>query len=272
MLPTPTGWFPDPWDNAGVRFWDGRGWTGHVAVPIPQPQPHPTLPLRAAWGAVITLLISLIAGKYLIKAIAGYEWPIFVYVTILAIVGYAPALSWCLYSSRRWGTGHFRADVGLTARWVDAGWGPVTWLACLASQVVVGVIVVALHIPFTSNVREVSDLHTDRGYVVSLLVLAVVAAPICEEIVFRGVMLRGLLSRNGAVMAIGVQGILFGVAHFDPIRGMGNIGLILVLGSVGCVLGGAAYRIRRIAPTMIAHAITNAIAMALALSGWLPNR
>jgi membrane protease YdiL (CAAX protease family) len=137
---------------------------------------------------------------------------------------------------------------------------------------VVGVIVVVLHIPFTSNVRNVSDLHADRGYVVSLLVLAVVAAPIAEEIVFRGVVLRGLLSRYGPVVAVGLQGVLFGLAHFDPVRGTGNIGLILVLGAVGCVLGGAAYLFRRIAPTMIAHAILNAIAMALALSGWLSSR
>ena len=70
---------------------------------------------------------------------------------------------------------------------------------------------------------------------------------------------------------IGVQGALFGLAHFDPVRGTGNIGLILVLGSVGCVLGGAAYLFRRIPPTMIAHAILNGIAMAIALSGWLSN-
>jgi hypothetical protein len=37
------------------------------------------------------------------------------------------------------------------------------------------------------------------------------------------------------------------------------------------VLGGAAFLIRRIGPTMIAHAILNGIAMALALSGWLSN-
>ena len=103
----------------------------------------------------------------------------------------------------------------------------------------------------------------------TLLVLAVVAAPIAEEIVFRGVVLRGLLSRNGPVLSIAVQGVIFGLAHFDPVRGTGNIGLVLVLGSVGCVLGGAAYLLRRITPTMIAHAILNGIAMALALSGWL---
>ena len=239
MLPTPTGWFPDPWNQSGVRYWDGRSWTGYSAVPSNVPQPHPTLPVRAAWGAVITLLISLVSSRYLLRAITRFEWPIFVYVTIVAIIGYVPALLWCWYSSRRWGTGHFRADVGLKARWVDTGWGPITWLACLLAQVVVGLLV---------------------------------AAPLAEEIVFRGVVMRGLLSRNGAVVSVGVQGALFGLAHFDPIRGTGNVGLMLVLGSVGCVLGGAAYLIRRLTPTMIAHAILNAVAMALALSGFLSNK
>ena len=271
MLPTPTGWFPDPWNSTGVRYWDGRAWTGLAAVPTPSPLPHPTLPIRAAWGAVITLLVSLTASRYLLEAISGYEWPIAVYVAILAFVGYVPPLLWCWYSSRRWGTGRFRTDVGFRARWVDAGWGPVTWLACLLTQIIVGVVVVVLKIPFTSNIEDVSELPADRGYVVSLLVLAVVAAPLAEEIVFRGVVLRGLLSRTGAVVAVGAQGALFGMAHYDPTRGTGNIGLILVLSAVGCVLGGAAFLIGRLAPTMIAHAILNGLAMALALSGWLSN-
>jgi len=272
MLPTPTGWFPDPWNSGGVRYWDGRAWTGHVALPVPAPIPHPTLPIRAAWGAVIITLASIIASRYLLEAISGLGWPIAIYVAILGIAGYGPALLWCWYASRRWGTGRFRSDVGLSARWVDAGWGPITWAACLAAEIAVGVVLVVAKIPFTSNARSVSHFHVDRGYVVSLLVLAVVAAPICEEIVFRGVVMRGLLSRNGAVVAVGVQGILFGLAHFDPVRGTSNIGLILVLSSVGCVLGGAAYLMRRLAPTMIAHAILNAIAMTLALTGWLSTR
>jgi membrane protease YdiL (CAAX protease family) len=104
--------------------------------------------------------------------------------------------------------------------------------------------------------------------VIALLVLAVVAAPVFEEIVFRGVVLRGLLTHMGPVLAITVQAIVFGLAHFDPVRGTGNIGLIIVLSGVGAVLGGASYLYRRIAPTIIAHAILNAIAMTLALTGW----
>ena len=117
-----------------------------------------------------------------------------------------------------------------------------------------------------------SKLHADRGYVVSLLVLAVVAAPIAEEIVFRGVVLRGLLSTQQEPWSRSVcRELLFGLAHFDPIRGMGNIGLIMVLSAVGCVLGGAAFLFRRIAPTMIAHAILNGVALAMALSGLVPQ-
>lgn len=268
MLPTPTGWFPDPWNPAGMRYWDGRNWTGLTALPAPVKQPHPSLPVRAAWGAVLTLVASLVASRYVLEAIARFKWPIFVYVMILAVLGYLPALLWCRYASRRWGTGKFRDDVGMKARWVDAGWGPVTWIACLISEIVIGTIVVGFDIPFTSNVKHVDEIHVDRGYVVSLLVVAVVAAPICEEIVFRGVVMRGLLSSTNWVFAVLMQGILFGMAHFDPVRGVGNIGLIMVLSGVGCVLGGAAYLVRRLAPTMIAHGLINGLAMAIALSGW----
>ena len=242
---------------------------GPKATPTP---PHPDLPIRAAWGAVITLLVSVIASRYLLEAISGFEWPIAVYVAITAVVGYAPALLWCWYVSREWGTGRFRTDVGFRIKWVDIGWGPVTWMACVIAEIAVGLVVVALKIPFTSNVKDVSDLNADRGYVISLLVLAVLVAPIAEEIVFRGVVLRGLLSRNRVAFAVGLQAVLFGMAHFDPVRGMGNIGLIMVLSTVGAVLGGAAFLVRRLAPTMIAHAILNGVAMAIALSGWTPNR
>jgi membrane protease YdiL (CAAX protease family) len=268
MLPTPTGWFPDPWNQSAVRYWDGRSWTGLTALPAPVNEPHPSFPAGAAWGAVLTLVLSLVSSRYLLEAIAGFGWPIAVYVLILAVIGYVPALLWCRYSSRRWGSGNFRSDVGMKARWSDFGWGPVTWVACVISEVVIGTIVVALRIPFSSNVKHVSDVHYDRGYVISLLVVAVVAAPIAEEIVFRGVVLRGLLSQHGAVVAVLVQGTLFGLAHFDPVRGKGNIGLIMLLGGVGCVLGGAAYLFRRLAPTMVAHGMINAVAMAIALSGW----
>lgn len=29
--PPAAGWYPDPWDRAAKRWWDGRQWTGHTA-------------------------------------------------------------------------------------------------------------------------------------------------------------------------------------------------------------------------------------------------
>jgi membrane protease YdiL (CAAX protease family) len=142
------------------------------------------------------------------------------------------------------------------------------WLSCLGAEIVLAIIIQVTKIPLKNNTEGIGDLRADRGYVIALLVLAVVAAPVFEEIVFRGVVLRGLLTHMGPVAAITVQAIVFGLAHFDPVRGTGNIGLIIVLSGVGAVLGGAAYLFRRIGPTIIAHACLNAVAMTIALSGW----
>ncbi len=264
----PAGWYPDPGLGDGLRYWDGWRWTTHVAFRRPPPPPpHPRLPLAMACGALAVIFASLVASRFVLQALADFEWPIPVYVVIAGLAGYGPVLVFCWWASRTMGSGSLRADAGLYARRGDWGWGPLTWLCCLAAQIVLGIVVVTTGIPFTSNTEAVDGPGATRGYVIALLVLAVVAAPVVEEIVFRGVVLRGLLERMGALPAVALQAVVFGAAHYDPARGAGNIGLLIILSGVGFVLGGASYRFRRITPTIAAHAIINALAMALALSG-----
>ena len=263
------GWYRDPYGYPVVRYFDGRQWTHHTAGIVAPPRSggqHPVMPLQAAAGAVAVLIASLLASRYLIDYLVRYEWPIAVYALIGVVVGYGPSAGWCLYASRRWGTGRAGPDLGLRFRWSDAGWGPVAWLAALGCEVVVIVIVQLAGIPLVGNTEGLGELDLDRTYVISLLVTAVVAAPFVEEMVFRGLMLRGLRSRMGAVAAVGGQAVLFGLAHVDPVRGVGNIGLVLVLAAVGVAFGGAAYLLRRIGPTIIAHAIFNGVVMAVVLT------
>lgn len=221
-----------------------------------------------AIGALSTIFLSLVLSRFVLDGLSRFDWPIPVYIVVAGLLGYGPVLIVCWWTSRRMGSGSLRADTGLFVRKVDVGWGPLTWLCCIAVQFALALLIVVTRIPFTGNTEGVNDIDATRGYVISLLVLAVVAAPLVEEMVFRGVVLRGLLSRFGVVAAVGIQGVVFGMAHFDPVRGMGNIGLVIILSGVGCVLGAAGYRFRRIGPTIIAHAIINAIAMTVALSGW----
>ena len=99
------------------------------------------------------------------------------------------------------------------------------------------------------------------------MITAVIAAPIVEEMVFRGVVLRGLRSRMSAVLAVAVQGLLFGAAHIDPVRGAGNVGLVVVLSGVGVAFGIASQLLRRIGPSIVAHALFNAAVLVLVLTG-----
>jgi uncharacterized protein len=234
------------------------------AAPSP---PASTLPIRAAVGAIAVLTVSLIASKFLLEAIVDFEWPLVVYVFLLALVGYGPSVWWCLFASRRWGTGKLGPDIGLEPRWSDLGWGPVIWLAALGSQLAVAALVVGLDVPISNNTDGITDLQVDRTYVVSIVITAVIAAPIVEEMVFRGVVLRSLRSRFNVIVAVLLQGVLFGCAHFDPVRGTGNVGLVMVLSGVGIAFGAAAAMLRRIGPTIVAHAIFNGAVLLIVLTG-----
>ena len=230
-------------------------------------QPMPVLPVTAAIGAIAVLSASLLSSKYLLDAVVDFGWPVAVYVAMLGIIGYGPSLWWCWFASRRWGTGNLGVDIGLTPRLADLGWGPVIWLGAIAAQVAVGAVVVALGVPLVSNTEGLDEIRADRTYVVSLVVTAVIAAPIVEEMVFRGVVMRGLRSRLPLVAVIVLQGLLFGMAHVDPVRGSGNIGLVLVLSGVGVAFGVAVALLGRLGPSIVAHAIFNGAVLLLVLTG-----
>jgi membrane protease YdiL (CAAX protease family) len=275
QLPPPTtapaGWYPDP-SGHGVRYFDGVAWApaAPIAPVFATAAPHPELPMRAAIGALVILTTSLIIGKLLVELLVDLDWPLPVYVGLLVAIGYGPSVAWCLYVRRRWADGSASA-IGWSFRWSDLGWGPLTWLGAIGTQVGVAVVVLLLDVPLSSNVEEIGEIDADRAYVVATVVTAVIAAPIVEELVFRGVVLRGLLSRLRAWIAIPVQGLLFGAAHVDPVRGLGNIGLGVVLGGVGVALGVAAYLLRRIGPTVVAHAIFNGVVLVIVLTGVLDD-
>ncbi len=264
----PAGWYRDPYGYPLLRYYDGRSWTGHTTGVLSAKADvgeHPSLPIGAAVGAVAVLIASLIGSRYLVEALIDQEWSIAVYATISVVVGYGPSVWWCWYASRRWGTGHPLSDLGVRFRWSDAGWGPLIWISALAAELLMILLVDLSGIPLVPNTEGIDSFDADPTYVISLLVSAVVAAPLVEEAVFRGLMLRGLLSRMAVPLAVVVQGVLFGLAHVDPVRGSGNVGLVLILGAVGVVFGGAAYLLRRIGPVIIAHAIFNGVVMLIVL-------
>lgn len=80
----------------------------------------------------------------------------------------------------------------------------------------------------------------------------VVIAPVTEELLFRGLILRSLNARYGSTPAILLSALMFGAFHFDP--------QALVFASlVGLLLGWIALRTRSTMPSIALHAGFNAV-------------
>ncbi len=80
--------------------------------------------------------------------------------------------------------------------------------------------------------------------------LMVIAAPILEELIFRGIVLEGLLKRYTPSKAILVSSLLFGIVHLNPWQ-------FVSAGIMGIFSGWVYYKTRSITPSIIIHAAGN---------------
>jgi sodium transport system permease protein len=87
------------------------------------------------------------------------------------------------------------------------------------------------------------------------VVLAVALAPaVCEEVLFRGALLRGLASRMPPALALVIASALFSLYHWKPVQ-------MLPTFTLGLVLGVLALRAGSIVPSVIAHFLNNTMAI-----------
>lgn len=167
--------------------------------------------------------------------------------------------------SRRYGTRSLRDDFGLALNWRDL------WPAAIALGVGL-VLTYLVNFAFSgtrfagNNVGIIAgQRHNGVGFVVITVVVAV-GAPVFEELFFRGVLRTALASRLGPHAAVWIQAALFGLAHYQPTGGLGNVSIIVIVGTLGVVLGYTARATRRLGPGMIAHGLFNSIQVVLVLT------
>lgn len=91
----------------------------------------------------------------------------------------------------------------------------------------------------------------------TLIVLAVIMAPLFEEIIFRGIIMKGLLNKGmKPLTAIVISALLFGLVHGNPWQ---LIGAVLL----GCVLGLVYYKTKSLLLPILLHAFNNLTAVFL---------
>jgi membrane protease YdiL (CAAX protease family) len=153
--------------------------------------------------------------------------------------------------SRRKGRGNLTDDFGLRI-WVG-DW----WVVPMGAGL--GALLGALLLPLSNlaNGREqevVQELNDASG--AKLVVLAIGAgllAPVVEELVFRGLLLRALLRRMPATAAVAVSAVSFALVHFgDP--SLGTVVAMPALVTIGVVAGVFTVRTGDLSRAIMLHA------------------
>jgi uncharacterized protein len=223
-------------------------------------------------GGLFGIVAGDVAGKNAtqMSAIASAaippEW--YVMSTLLGLwVGFfgAPWLA-----SRTHGTRHFLADLGVRFRWIDL-WG-------LAIGVAAQYVIALLYWPFQRHIHNFdapSQKLTGGAHgagIVIVVVATVILAPAMEELLFRGLLFKALARLftplgpgttwgrgAGVVLAVVVDGLLFGLAHGEWVQLAG-------LALLGTGLAAISYRTGRLGMNMVAHASFNLVAVVTILN------
>jgi hypothetical protein len=167
------------------------------------------------------------------------------------------------FVSRRKGRGSLRADFGLVVHLRDA------WVIVLGVVLEIGLALMIL--PLVSlakhqNQDVVKELQDARGLHLALIALvAGLVAPVCEELLFRGLLLRALRRRFSPVAAVAVSALVFAVAHpmLDPT--IGTLAVVPALFVLGAVSGVAALRRGDLSTSILLHVGFNLLTTVSAL-------
>jgi membrane protease YdiL (CAAX protease family) len=101
-------------------------------------------------------------------------------------------------------------------------------------------------------VKVFGDLTSAKTSFWGSLFTLVIVAPLTEELLFRGVILHGFLSRYTVTKSIVWSAILFGLIHLNPWQLTSGIGL-------GLLLGWWLVRTSSLLPCLAGHALLNSI-------------
>jgi uncharacterized protein len=216
-------------------------------------------------GYVLTLIILASTG-HLGEQAADYP-PWVTPVTVPAL--WVPILIGLRIVSNGFGTRKLRADYQLEFRRVDLLGIPIG-IGC--QLVLLELIYWPLRTGWPSRfgrgevearARDLFD-KTHGGWRVVIILIVVVGAPLVEELLYRGLILRALDGRINDIAAVVISAAWFALAHFQGIEFPG-------LFAFGVVLAVCKQRTSRLGMGVLAHAAFNATTVAAMLAVTMPG-
>jgi uncharacterized protein len=235
--------------------------------PTPPPPERPelpegTVPRWPAWYAGVGFLVALIATLVVVGIVAAATGAtsddenatftvIATFLQGLIFIGTA-----VLFASfvRRPRPEHF--GLRPTRFWPALGWAA---LGLLAFYILAGVYTALVDPDAEQTVAQ--DLGADQGTfgMIAAGFMVICVAPLAEEFFFRGFFYRALRSRYSVLGAALIDGLLFGVIHFD-FSGADALLILPPLAALGFMFCLVYERTGSLYPVIGLHALNNAIA------------
>lgn len=225
-------------------------------------------PPRHRWGlwAFLVVEIVFVGSSALLALAVGIDTApeVLLAITVPTVLAALTCLGWT-----RWRGNGPRTDLGLEFRWEDVGVGLLIGICGLVVTVPAAIAYLYLVGPDVGTAVGESFAGITASWPVALLVLVgvVVVAPVCEEIVYRGLLWNAVAKwvPNRWVVFL-LTTAVFAIAHLEFLRAPLLFVVALPLGVARLLTG-------RIVAGMVAHAVNNflpGVALALMLVGVVP--
>lgn len=221
---------------------------------------------QPSWGvgdALRTLGLALAATIALIVVLArnhidsGNGWGLIA----TSWTTWAVMLLWPLRVSARKGNGAV-LDYGLRVSPRHVRLAAIFFAVGFAAAAAAAWVITKIHGDFTSAAGQAAS-RQHGAVLVTFALSSIIIAPVCEEMVFRGLLFTALMKRGMSDAAsVGGSAMLFALFHLEPTR----LPLLLVL---GVVLGEVRRRTGSTSASMVTHALINLLPALSMLSGAL---
>ena len=153
-------------------------------------------------------------------------------------------------------------------KWIDIGFRRIGTLKTIGISISAWIICIGTLALLMSYFGDIPGLQQQESHLdifgntimakIGFAFLAILIAPIFEEIIFRGILLKWSLLYIHPGIAILLNGILFGVLHLE-------FQSLISLAVIGVVLAATTYYSKSIIPAIVFHIINNSIAVVVEL-------
>jgi len=245
----------------------------HATIhPTPPPPERPELPEGAgprwpAWYAGVGFLVALIATLVVVGIAAATtgattddENPTFTVVAtfLQGLIFIGTAVLFASFAGRP-RLEHF--GLRPTRLWPAVGWAALG----LAGFYLLAAVYTAIVQPDVQQ-TVAQDLGADQGTfgMIAAGFMVICVAPVAEEFFFRGFFYRALRSRYSVLAAALIDGLLFGIIHYD-FSGADALLILPPLATLGFMFCLVYEKTGSIYPVIALHALNNAIAFGVTI-------